>query len=231
MHTSKRLASADFEFLRCTGNQQVSIPFHEFCPDYHELDRIGVVSPTISHGVLNAGRTILALTTAFYDAQRAKANEFFDYPQHFAIVGADKIDPQVDEHHLWRAWSLLDVWPNNKWITAPPTAMGLLKAVFNYQINRLFWPRDLWPTLGEAPLPEYAYRMLGTRLKSVCLYGNVQGRQPYVKISGSLTAEELLTASIEQLPKLEHVTDRPCEGRADCVGEVSIEQFLQLMGM
>ena len=87
MHTSTRLTAADFQFWQETGAGNQPISFAAFCPNYHELDRVGVVSLRLEDGVCQTGRTLLALTTAFYDRQRAKRRDFFDYPQHFAFVG------------------------------------------------------------------------------------------------------------------------------------------------
>src|SRR5690606_9756161 len=113
-----------------------------------ELDRVGVVSLCLEDGVIHTGRALLALTTAFYDCHRARGGELFDYPQHFAFVGADETGIRTrtgsvpDAPSLWDAWSWLDVWPAHKWVATPPTATALLGRVSDYQINRLFWPQD-----------------------------------------------------------------------------------------
>ena len=66
------------------------VDFETFCPDYHELDRTGVISPHLEDGILHAGYALLALTTAFYDIWRARTDDFFIYPQHFAILDITK---------------------------------------------------------------------------------------------------------------------------------------------
>lgn len=235
MHTSTRLHNSDFRFYSLVDDRSVSIPFSAFCPDYHEQDRVGVVSPTINYGVHKVGRAILALTTAFYDAQRAKADDFFDYPQHFAFVSLDSIDHEIDENQLWGAWSWLDVWPNNKWIAVPPTATGMLKAVFDYQINRLFWPSDLLPEPNENPLPDYVYRMLRTRLKGIYCYGDLDARlasgRANMKIAGDAPVSQLIEESVKKLP--ERTADIHLEGEegADYLQFVSGEEFLRRMGL
>ena len=85
MHTSQTLRSSHFEY-RCT-EASGRVAFSSFCADYHEQDRVGVVSPHLEDGVLHTGYALLALTTAFYDVQRAGGSDFFIYPQHFAIIG------------------------------------------------------------------------------------------------------------------------------------------------
>ncbi len=210
MHTSTRLAATDFQYWRRTHEGAVQLSFADFCPNYHELDRVGVVSPCVEDGVLFTGRTLLALTTAFYDCHRARSSDFFDYPQHFAFVNALGEGVQTDSHRsapdtaeTWEAWSWLDVWPDNKWITAPSTATGLLQRVFDFQINRLFWPRGLVPTAGEQALPAYTYRMLRTHLKSVYQYTtgtSAQEESATIELRVSPAANELWQESIARLP-------------------------------
>jgi len=183
MHTSEQLIASDFQFRQQTMQASRAVDFANFCPDYHARDRIGVVSPCLEDGVYHTSYALLALTTAFYDRLRSRfqIGEFFDYPQHFAFVGA--IEQQIltrsalqppTTPHLWDAWSWLDVWPHNKWITAPVTATGMIQCVFDYQINRLFWPRTLQPSADEAPLPAYVVKMLRTHLSTVYLYDNTE---------------------------------------------------------
>lgn len=210
MHTSTRLAAADFQYWRRTREGFTQCSFADFCPNYHELDRVGVVSPCLEDGALFVGRTLLALTTALYDSHRARCADFFDYPQHFAFVSA--IGEGVQTHargiapnaaETWAAWSWLDVWPDNKWITAPSTATDLLQRVFDFQINRLFWPRGLIPAPGEQGLPAYAYQILRTHLKSVYQYTTAtpaQEESATIEVRASPAANELWQESIARLP-------------------------------
>jgi hypothetical protein len=187
MHTHTRLAAGDFTFWQQDATGETEVSFATFCPDYHPQDRIGVVSVALEDGVLHTSYALLAFTTAFYDSLRATRTEFFDYPQHFALVGADANGDArggatvvhaggdllpLATPHLWDAWSWLDVWPEGKWLTAPVTTAALLARVFDYQINRLFWPRALTTRVSEGELPAYVWTMLKTSLKAVYLYGN-----------------------------------------------------------
>ena len=226
MHTSKRLTAEDFNFWQRNGDERRSIPFAEFCTDYHELDRVGVVSPTLADGALHIGQTLLALTTAFYDALRTRGDEFFDYPQHFAFVGTDDLSQYPQTPGLWNAWSKLDVWPPHKWISTPPTATHMIERVFDYQINRLFWPRGLRPTPDEEALPDYAYQMVQTRLKAVYYYspvGELDKVLPLLEISGSAVVADLMETSIAHLP-----TDATQTEPADteCFQCVAVEEFI-----
>ena len=236
MHTSTRLAADDFAYWQLTRDGRYPLAFAEFCADYHELDRVGVVSPALEDGVLQAGRTVLALTTAFYDCLRHRGVEFFDYPQHFAFVGtadaAHRARLNVHTSELWRAWSLLDVWPAHKWITTLPTATRMLQCIFDYQINRLFWPQALQPQLGEEPLPDYAYRMLRTRLKAIYYYGltdQLDGALPALEVCGSSAVEALMQDSIARLPTSEMRDLCDIAPKVERLQQVSIDEFVTTM--
>jgi hypothetical protein len=88
MHTSKVLCSRDFRYSPVPAQAGIWADFSTFCPHYHPLDRIGVVSPYLEEGVRQTGYALLALTTAFYDMLRARSADFYDYPHHFAFLDA-----------------------------------------------------------------------------------------------------------------------------------------------
>ena len=143
MHTSQALRSSHFEYQRPESGKRVA--FSAFCADYHDQDRVGVVSPQLEDGILHTAYALLALTTAFYDVQRASGSDFFIYPQHFAVIGQDPSEPSptrdqtdradrigiascagrldltLDEAGIGGAWAWLDVWPASNWFTAPVT--------------------------------------------------------------------------------------------------------------
>ncbi|MFZ1753543.1 MAG: hypothetical protein WBO46_08685 [Caldilineaceae bacterium] len=182
------------------------------------------------------------MTTAFYDCQRARSSDFFDYPQHFAFVGtaygnAGEVDVQTAPRlrapnmpATWDAWGWLDVWPGNKWITAPPTATGLLQRVFDFQINRLFWPQELLPAAGEPALPAYAYQMLRTRLKSVYFYTTAtfdQAHGSVIEVHTTSVANELWQESIGKLPGTDQ-NPQPLP-QTDRLQRVDIDDFLNTL--
>lgn len=232
MHTSTRLSNADFKFWQQTANaQRVPLTFDDFCTDYHELDRIGVVSPALRDGILGAGRSLLALTTAFYDSHRTRAEAFFDYPQHFAFVGSDSAPAPATDMAAWRTWSMLDVWPENKWSTRLPTATEMLRAVFDFQINRLFWPQNFWPTPAEEPLPDYAYKMLQTRLKMVYFYSAASIPSDESQPSGRSTIEILGSSAVQSVyqESLEHLPALPqtAADAAELLQPVAVAEFIE----
>ena len=264
MHTSQALRSSHFEYRSPGSGGRVA--FSAFCAGYHEQDRVGVVSPHLEDGVLHTAYALLALTTAFYDVQRAGGSDFFIYPQHLAIIGqgpptasptrtetgrADQVgiatgagclDLTLDEAGIGGAWAWLDVWPKSNWFTAPATPTAMLKKVFDLHINRLFWPQDFTPNRpaeretesGErtqSSLPDYARRILRTRLKSVYYYNT---SAPTVEICADRPAVDIVQASIERLPAavqrtLDHDAnpDRPLGHES--YRQVDVEDFLEDM--
>ena len=181
MHTSSALRSTHFQYRRIGTDARTHVGFSAFCADYHDQDRVAVVSPRLEDGILHTGYALLALTTAFFDAQRARGGDFFVYPQHFAIIGADRsgvatgaghLELALDDAGIGSAWGWLDVWPNSNWFTAPGTPTAMLRKIFDLQINRLFWPQDFAAEDAHCaePLPAYARRILERRLKSVYYY-------------------------------------------------------------
>ena len=121
MHTTRILAAADFAYARIGDGARVPTTFAELFPDWHERERVAVVSRTVEEGIAGTGATLLALATRFYDAQREKALErggaFFDYPRHFALIGGPRGDVvhgaggerPFAEKLLRRSWGQLDV--------------------------------------------------------------------------------------------------------------------------
>ncbi|MDE0069152.1 MAG: hypothetical protein OXO48_05520 [Caldilineaceae bacterium] len=208
MHTSSALRSTHFQYRRIGTDARKHVGFSAFCADYHEQDRVAVVSPRLEDGILHTGYALLALTTAFFDAQRARGGDFFVYPQHFAIIGADRsgvatgagrLELALDDAGIGSAWGWLDVWPNSNWFTAPGTPTAMLRKVFDLQINRLFWPQDFAAEDAHCaePLPAYARRILERRLKSVYYY---RSPAPTVEISAAQPAEEIVQESFNRLP-------------------------------
>ena len=72
---------------------------------------------------------------------------------------------------------------------------GMLKKVFDFQINRLFVPHGFKPGSDESLLPAYARKMLDTRLKAVYYYNTPI---PNVEICGSQQVADLIQRSIAE---------------------------------
>jgi hypothetical protein len=240
MHTSKLLSSSDFQFRRLDREGAVGIDFDKFCPDYHELDRTGVVSPCLEDGVFDAGYAILAMTTAFYDVLRSRMDDFFEYPQHLAFldmndegVNALRGRLRIDRGTIGKPWGNLDVWPESNWIATTGTVSGMLHKVYDLHINRLFWPEDFVPGPDEAILPAYVRRkMLKTRLTAVTYYST---SAPNVEVLVTQPVEDVVQASVDRLPEGEgrfREVIEPSDG--DCLyveryRQVGVDEFLEAM--
>ena len=122
MHTADELSSAAFGF-RIEDRPGT---LDDVLPDFVEHDRLGVV---VRHpcGATGASTLILAAVTAFYDAQRAKGEDFFIYPDYFLFhLGA-----RLGDH------GMLDVWPAHKEVVVPDEPEELLRAINDRGITRL----------------------------------------------------------------------------------------------
>jgi hypothetical protein len=177
-----------------------------FCPQYHAQDRVGVVAPGLDTGVYHTGYALLALATAFYDVLRQGATPFFDYPHHFAFLDVDARGVATHGQRvalsleaLGGPWGALDVWPESNWIVAPGSVDGMLKKVFDWQINRLFWPEDFLPGAQATVFPDYVRKLLQTRLKTVYYYNTAR---PTVEIRVTQPVEEMLQRSRSRLPQV-----------------------------
>jgi hypothetical protein len=204
MHTSNVLSASDFQYWHVDADDVIRVDFDTFCPNYHEFDRIGVVSPFLEDGVLHTGCALLALTTAFYDVLRSRGTDFFDYPHHFALIGANDAGINtrgerlpIDDATIGASWGNLDVWPDSNWIPAPGTALGMVKKVFDLQINRLFWPHDFIKSRDEARLPAYVRDLLKARLKTVYYYNSTA---PDWELHVTRQVEDIVRKSVERLP-------------------------------
>jgi hypothetical protein len=81
-------------------------------------------------GAVGGSLLLLAAITAFYDAQRARADQFYIYPDYFLFhVG-----------HLQGDHSMLDVWPSHKEVVVPDDPEAILKAINDRAIMWLLVP-------------------------------------------------------------------------------------------
>lgn len=206
MHTSHLLQSGDFQYWHRAQDGLVQVDFDQCFPDYHSVDRMGVVSPHLEDGALYTSYALLAVTTTFYDSLRARGGAFFDYPYHFAFcdVTAEGVATRhgrlsLDADAFGAPWSGLDVWPESQWIRTAGSVESMLHHVFARHINCLFWPECFMPAAGAEPLPVYVKPLLAARLKTVYYYATAQ---PDVEIHVNATVENLVREkSLARLPE------------------------------
>lgn len=176
MHTSVNLHSEHFHFRRITADGGDHISFDDFMPGYHQNDRVAVVSPHVEDGVLFTGAAVLAIATRFYDICRAERSDFFIYPQTFCILDENDQGIMTQRGRLpmtrevmW-PWLNLDVWPDCKWLTSDCANTTILRTIFDYQINRVFWPEELTIGFEESATFEHLDDLLKSQIKSIHLY-------------------------------------------------------------
>ena len=205
MHTSARITQSDFVYRRRQDSKSEVLSFSEAYPDYHPLDRVGLVSPRLEDGVFGLAAAVLGLATGFYDCLRSKGDEFFNYPQHHAFIGGRESrvhtrngDKDLSIPEMGSAWGWLDVWPETNWHLCPATPEDMLEAVFRHQVNRVFWPASFMPGEVDNPLSHYAYKLLSGRLKSVWYYDCEDGN---LEVLASGSAADVIRESLERLPR------------------------------
>ncbi len=125
MHTSTELRSDSFS-IELDGRPAT---IADVLPDAGAHGRLGVVVREPC-GAVGASLLLLAAITAFYDAQRARSEHFYIYPDYFLFhVGR----PQGDH-------SMLDVFPSHKEVVVPDDPEAILEAINDRAITWLVVP-------------------------------------------------------------------------------------------
>ena len=127
MHTSTELRSDSFS-IELDGRPAT---IADVLPDAGAHGRLGIVVRAPC-GAVGASLLLLAAITAFYDAQRARSEHFYIYPDYFLFhVGR----PQGDH-------SMLDVFPSHKEVVVPDDPEAILEAINDRAITWLVVPED-----------------------------------------------------------------------------------------
>lgn len=181
MHTATELSSTDFA-IRVDGRPG---SLADVLPEFTAADRLGVV---VRHpcGATGASTLILAAVTAFYDAQRAKGEDFFIYPDYFLFhVGA-----RLGDH------GMLDVWPAHKEVVVRDESEELLRAINDRGITRLL-VEDRAP--GEPRFERQSLASARNRVATAVAYSPT-GRLPDadVLVGGNDVTESCVAAVLEQ---------------------------------
>ncbi len=104
MHSSEELTSDMFAFTVAGQPASLDAVFTDFGP----RDRLGIVSRSPG-GALGASALIMAAVAAFYDRERARAKDFFRYPDYFLFHIGTPVGP----------YAMLDIWPVHKEVPIP----------------------------------------------------------------------------------------------------------------
>ena len=133
MHTSGQLRSDSFAIELEGRPASIEDVLVGFAP----LRRVGAVVRE-PYGAVGASNLLLAAVTAFYDAQRARAEDFYIYPDYFLF----HVGRPLGDH------SMLDVWPSHKEVVVPDDAEAILEAINDRAITWLLVP-DGEPALRD----------------------------------------------------------------------------------
>jgi hypothetical protein len=198
MHTSTELRSDSFS-IELDGRQAT---ITELLADAGAGDhgRLGIVVDEPG-GAVGASLLLLAAITAFYDAQRARSERFYIYPDYFLFhVGR----PHGDH-------SMLDVWPSHKEVVVPDDPDAILEAINDRAITWLAVPeREPAAARGEreasvpdgepAAPPLQREAVASARDRIVAAFGySATGRVPHgdVRIAGNEVSESYARAALD----------------------------------
>ena len=178
MHTTV-LGSDEFELTIDGEPATIETVFEGFSED----DRLGIVIAT-DHGAAGAATLILATVTAFYDRLRAVGEEFFAYPDYFAL--------HVGQRH--GSLRKLDIFPDHKELVVPADAESIVRALNDRGITRLLVPGRV--PRGPRLKPE-TRASAERRIRTAIVYSR-RGRvaRPDVGVTGSERAESFVTAML-----------------------------------
>jgi len=178
VHTTA-LRSDEFELTIDGEPGGIETLFEGFTED----DRVGIVLAALV-GAAGAAALILATVTAFYDRLRETGEEFFAYPDYFALhVG----QPRGSLHKL-------DVFPDHKELVVPADAEQIVRALNDRGITRLLVPGRV----PRDPLLKRETRASAQRRIRTALVYSRRGRvlRPNVTVTGSERAESFVTGML-----------------------------------
>ncbi len=210
MHTAEELSSPAFA-IQVDGR---AATLDDVLPGFGEHDRLGVV---VRHpcGAVGASTLILAAVTAFYDAQRAKGEEFFIYPDYFLF----HVGTRFGDH------GMLDIWPSHKEVVFADEPEALLRAINDRGITRLV-VEDRAP--AETEFERESLASARNRIVTALAYSPT-GRvaDPAIQIAGSEVTESYVAAVLKDSSEVDSpIRDEIAVGRRALVKEgIPVESF------
>ena len=211
MHSAQELRSSSFR-VEVDGREARLVDLFD---GFQEQDRLGVVLHRPC-GAVGASALITATVTAFYDIQRARADDFFVYPDYFLF----HVGRPLGDH------ARLDIWPRRKEIVVPAEAQGILDAVNDRAITRLL-VED-----GEPARPELQPEVLASargRIRTCVAYSaSGRVRDADVRIASNPVSEGYVNGLLDPEARLVALRANRNDELADAVaarmGEVSPEE-------
>jgi hypothetical protein len=136
-------------------------------------------------GAVGGSLLLLAAITAFYDAQRARTDQFYIYPDYFVF----HVGRPFGDH------SMLDVWPSHKEVVVPDDPELILEAINDRAITWL-----LVPDREPAAMPEQREACASARDRIVAAFSySPTGRvsDGDVRIAGNEVTESYARAVLD----------------------------------
>ena len=200
MHSSRELSSSAFE-IELGG---VAAPLEALFEGFGGEDRLGVVL-TRPCGAVGASALITATITAFYDIQRARASDFFVYPDYYLF----HVGRPLGDH------ARLDVWPRHKEVVVSPGADRLLEAVNDRAVTRLVVEDG---AAGEPPSDPGAVASARSRIET-CLAYSASGRvkDADVRIAANPVTEGYVEAILDPEARIASLRAEGNDERADAI--------------
>jgi hypothetical protein len=181
MHSSKQLSTESFA-LTLDGRPAT---LDDALPGFHAHDRLGIVVRRPC-GALGASTLLLAAVNGFFDAQRARSDDFFIYPDFFLF--------HVGERH--GDFKMVDVWPAHKEVVVADDAELLLQAINDRAITRLLVP-DGEP--GTAEPARHTRESAESRIVSALAYApDGRARDADVTVRGNAVTESYVRGVLDQ---------------------------------
>jgi hypothetical protein len=210
VHSSRELRSAAFD-VTLDGAPATVL---DLLPGFGSADRVGIVVRRPC-GAVGASALLLAAVTAFYDAQRAVAEDFFVYPDYFVF----HVGRRLGAHNR------LDIWPPHKEVVLADEPEEVLRAVNDRAITRLL-VEDGVP--GEGAFARETLASARGRIVTALAYSaNGRTRDADVAIASNEVAESYVAGVLEQsrdVPAGER--DRIAAARADLFdGDRPVETY------
>jgi hypothetical protein len=181
VHSSRELRSSSFAITVAGAPAAVADVF----PGFDAADRLGFVVRRPC-GVVGASALLMAAVTAFYDIQRARAEDFFIYPDYFVF----HIGRKLGSHNR------LDIWPPHKEVVVADEPEEVLRAINDRGVTRLV-VEDGVP--GEGAFARETLSSARARIVTAIAYAsNGRTRDADVSIASNDVTETYVGGVLEQ---------------------------------
>jgi hypothetical protein len=181
VHSSRKLRSSAFAVSVDGGDATLFGVF----PDFVAADRVGIVMRRPCAAV-GASALVLCAVTAFYDAQRARDEDFFIYPDYFVFHVGRKLG----------AFNRFDIWPSHKEVVVEDDPEELLRAINDRGVTRLVVEDG---TPGDGAFAQETLASARARIVSAIVYSpNGRTLDADVEIASNDVTELYVSGVLEQ---------------------------------